>query len=489
MSAGMKRRLFLTGLMASAATGALAGAPLTSLRPVPRPGEVRLPPPLPADRLVDGANLGGDVAFAVADARTGAFLEMYNAAAAMPPASVTKALTAAYGLEHLGQDFRFRTRLIAMGPIVDGKLKGDLVLQGGGDPSLDTDALASLASQLKDAGVVEVEGQLRVYAGHFPNLPHIDGDQPAHVGYNPAISGLNLNYNRVHFEWKRGSKGYDVTMQARSRNHRPDVAIARMEITDERRFPVYTYHQAEGVDRWTVAKAALGREGARWLPVRRPAAYCGEVFQTLARAHGIVLRKGPAMLGPVHGQIIGVHESPHLTDMARSMLKFSTNLTAEGIGLAATARMMGRPTSLEASATIMNRWLRRNFAATSAGFVDHSGLGYDSRVSPIDLVRALKAYTAVKPILKPVRMGDHAPGGSAVVAKTGTLNFVSALAGYINPPRGGREMVFAILTADTARRDAIAPEQREKPPGARSWGNRSRTLQKRLIGRWIRDHA
>ncbi len=485
----MKRRLFISSLMASAATGVFAGAPLTSLRPLARPGEVRLPPPLPSDRLVTEAKLGGQVAFAVADARTGAFLEMYNAAAALPPASVAKAMTAAYGLEHLGSDYRFRTQLIALGPIEGGKLKGDLVLQGGGDPSLDTDALASLAAQLKEAGVVEVEGQLRIYAGAFPTIPHIDGDQPDHVGYNPAISGLNLNYNRVHFEWKREQKGYGVTMQARSRNHRPDVAIARMEITDDRRFPVYTYHQAEGVDRWTVAKAALGREGARWLPVRRPAAYCGEVFQTLARAHGIVLRQGPTMLGPLHGRVIAVHDSTHLTEMARLMLKYSTNLTAEGIGLAASALTVGRPTSLEASAVHMNRWLRRNFAATSAGFVDHSGLGYDSRVSPIDLVRSLKAYTAVKPILKPVKMGDHAPGGSAVVAKTGTLNFVSALAGYINPPKGGREMVFAILSADTARRDAIAPEQREKPPGARGWGNRSRSMQKRLIGRWIRSYA
>ena len=70
-----------------------------------------------------------------------------------------------------------------------------------------------------------------------------------------------------------------------------------------------------------------------------------------------------------------------------------------------------------------------------------------------------------------------------VRAKTGTLNFVSSLAGFV-ATRGGRELCFAILTADTARRDAIPPEQRERPPGAKGWANRARRLQKELLRGW-----
>ncbi|MFD1808302.1 D-alanyl-D-alanine carboxypeptidase [Gemmobacter lanyuensis] len=50
-------------------------------------------------------------------------------------------------------------------------------------------------------------------------------------------------------------------------------------------------------------------------------------------------------------------------------------------------------------------------------------------------------------------------------AKTGTLNFVSALAGYITPP-GGRQMAFAIFTADPDRRARLTVAEREDPPGA-----------------------
>ena len=70
-----------------------------------------------------------------------------------------------------------------------------------------------------------------------------------------------------------------------------------------------------------------------------------------------------------------------------------------------------------------------------------------------------------------------------IVAKTGTLNFVSGLAGYVTPP-GGRKLAFAIFVADVPRRDAIPRENRERPEGMRSWTARARTLQLRLIDRW-----
>ncbi len=48
----------------------------------------------------------------------------------------------------------------------------------------------------------------------------------------------------------------------------------------------------------------------------------------------------------------------------------------------------------------------------------------------------------------------------------------------------GTLLAFAILTGDTARRARIAPEDMERPDGARAWAGRSRTLQHQLIQRW-----
>lgn len=70
-----------------------------------------------------------------------------------------------------------------------------------------------------------------------------------------------------------------------------------------------------------------------------------------------------------------------------------------------------------------------------------------------------------------------------VLAKTGTLNFVSGLAGYVVPP-SGRQLAFAIFCADVPRRDALAMADREMPPGGPAWVKRAKTMQGRLISRW-----
>ena len=75
-----------------------------------------------------------------------------------------------------------------------------------------------------------------------------------------------------------------------------------------------------------------------------------------------------------------------------------------------------------------------------------------------------------------------------VLAKSGTLNFVSGLAGYIVPPKGP-ELAFAIFAADTARRDKLTEAEREKPAGGEAWTKRARRLQGQLISRWAGLYA
>ena len=75
-----------------------------------------------------------------------------------------------------------------------------------------------------------------------------------------------------------------------------------------------------------------------------------------------------------------------------------------------------------------------------------------------------------------------------MAAKTGTLNFVSGLAGFVLPP-GGRALAFAVFAADEDRRRTIPRAAREKVPGARSWGRRARVLQDKLLKRWTALYA
>ncbi len=499
MAREISRRRFLGALPSLVAGPALARggleafAPAVSPFPAPRGDEIARRALPGVAELLARADLGGKLGYVVADAASGAVLEARNPLLPLPPASVAKVATAAYALETLGANYRFSTRLLARGAVADGRLEGDLILQGGGDPMLTTEGVSELARALKSAGIREISGRFLVDSSALPYLRAIDPEQPEHLGYNPSVCGLNLNYNRVFFQWKRQDSGYAVTMDARSGKFRPQVGIARMRVV-ERKSPVYTYSQQGVIDRWTVARWALGEGGGRWLPVRRPDLYAGEVFVWLARAYGIVL-PGAQLAGQeaqrTGGTLLAQAESPELGEMVRLMLKHSVNLTAEVLGLSASIARRANASTLADSAGAMSGWMQDDLGVRRAGLADHSGLSDLSRLSAGDMVRALMRIDGrLSPMLKEQvaldARGSANPGaGYAIRAKTGSLNFVSSLAGYVQTP-AGRPLAFAIFSGDVARRAAIARQDRERPPGARSWGRRDRWVQHRLIECWVR---
>lgn len=487
--AAYSRRWMISALLAGAALPACAEAPARSIRPVARstasvPAQAATPTAGPGlGAMVEAARLGGRTGLVVIDAASGRVLESLNADDELPPASVAKAMTALYAIDRLGPAHRWTTRIIATGPVSGGQVQGDLVLAGAGDPTLTTDQLGDLAAALAARGVRGVTGRFLVHAGGLPRIDRIDAGQPAHVGYNPTLSGMILNHNRVHFEWKRTGQGWAMTMDARGERFVPRVTTARIRSVN-REAPLFTYATRDGVDDWTVATAALGKGGARWLPVRHPEAYAGEVFQTLCAAQGIRLPDARVATGLPGGTTLAQVQSDSLMPILRDMLRYSTNITAEATGLTASGA-----TSLRASAAAMSDWARSRYGI-GGRLVDHSGLGGASRISAIDMARALARGRAagLAPILRDQGMRD-AKGKPIkghpvrVPSKTGTLNFVSGLAGYIQPPNG-RELVFAIFSADVPRRDALPEGQREQPPGGPEWTRRARGLQAQLVTRW-----
>jgi D-alanyl-D-alanine carboxypeptidase/D-alanyl-D-alanine-endopeptidase (penicillin-binding protein 4) len=149
----------------------------------------------------------------------------------------------------------------------------------------------------------------------------------------------------------------------------------------------------------------------------------------------------------------------------------------------------------------MNAW-----AGSVAGFplgdpefrlVNHSGLTLDSRVSPRRMVALLAALGRRGPGLSGGQ--GRLPGGIAgylrphdvsgegvpidfrrleVVAKTGTMNYVRGLAGYVATP-GGRRLAFAIFSNDLDRR-GDGPERVDK-----AWMARAKAFERALIRRWV----
>ncbi|WP_255572083.1 D-alanyl-D-alanine carboxypeptidase/D-alanyl-D-alanine-endopeptidase [Celeribacter sp. PS-C1] len=473
---------------AGMARGALAQELVASPLPKPRPADLYLQSIPTGEALIAASGLSGQVSYAVADSATGVLHETHGPLLRLPPASVAKAVTALYALEHLGADHRFATRVLRSGPVVNGIVQGDLILSGGGDPTLDTDGLAALAGQLVEQGIKGVSGRFLIDDTALPRIDEIDAAQTDYAGYNPTISGLNLNYNRVHFEWKKQGEGYSLKMDARAERYAPDVRIARISVA-ARNLPVFDHVAGQGRDEWTVARSALGNGGARWLPVRLPGLYAGEVFQAVAGAQGLRLPQGQRLAET--GEEIARIESAPLSVVVRDMLKYSTNLTAEVLGLAATLSRGLAVNGLLSSAQAMSDWAREALNMRHISFVDHSGLGGASEVTTVDLAHMLVApgvEARLAPLLKQFLMKDDRGGvikdhPLTVVAKTGTLNFVSTLAGYLDAP-GGKRMAFAIFVADVSRREAAQAQGAEIPRGARPFNARAKRLQQALIERW-----
>ncbi len=220
------RRGVLGGLMAGAALPVWG----ESIRPMPRPMPSAMKEAATSVNdtrdLVAAAKLTGITGYIVADVATGRVLEQVNADAPVPPASVAKTVTALFALEKLGADLRFTTRVMAAGSVQGGRLSGDLVLAGGGDPTLDSDKLGDLVAALAATGLREVTGRFLAYAGALPSFDRITDEQPIQVGYDPGLSGLLLNFNRVNFEWTKG--GATTQMNARGERYVPVVKMARM---------------------------------------------------------------------------------------------------------------------------------------------------------------------------------------------------------------------------------------------------------------------
>ncbi len=465
---GLTRRGFVAGL------GLLALAPRMTAaqqRPAARPLGFDV------EALIAGAALGGEVGFGVIDPATGQVLAQRQGQRAMAPASTLKSVTALYALDRLGEGHRFTTRVIRAG--------NTLILAGGGDPVLDTDALDELAAAAvadELAAGRPAPTAFAVWGGALPRIDRLDPAQDEHLPYNPSISGMILNFNRVHLDWRQGDKGYQLSLQARGRKLSPRAYTASVAAVN-RGLPLFTY-EAGKLENWTIARSSLGKSGSRWLPVRRPELYAGDVFQTLCRARGLALPNPEVIEILPDGAEIARHDSLPLRQIVQDMMEYSTNLTAEVIGLAASGSG-----DVAASAAVMAEWLREQGIAGDFAFHDHSGLSPQNRISAGTLAALMAGPGRVRDLRGLMKLialrdarGKRKDSDIRIEAKTGTLNFVSNLAGYAQAP-DGRELAFAILAADEARR--AASEGQELPEGVMGWTKRAKALQQALIEGWL----
>lgn len=147
---------------------------------------------------------GGNSSFLVVDLANGDVLAEHNADKPLIPASIMKCVTTATLLDKMSEDDRLHTRVYVTGSIEDGVLTGNLIVEGGGDPSLNSrhvegasDICEEIAEALEKSGVREIKGRIiedeNLWSGPAVPPSWASGDLPH--SYGTGSHALNFEDN------------------------------------------------------------------------------------------------------------------------------------------------------------------------------------------------------------------------------------------------------------------------------------------------------
>lgn len=384
----------------------------------------------------------------VRDGANGAELFAHQAERALIPASNQKLVTMAAALLALGPEFRSQTVFAADGPIVDGVLQGNLVVQGYGAihftaryrDELDLDArqmlleegLSRLVDELRLAGVQQVEGRLLADCSAYT-------DMPANLHY-PCAAPLTFNENTL-----------DVIVRDGQARTLPShlVGFALREDT-----AVPAQHKGKASDLISVNPKQDSVDYWRLEKMAPEAYYLAHLERALTRRG---LRFGGAVRQQGEAQPIVALRSLTVEELLPAMGITSDNFRAEMLYLNVVYARDGKANYATGPAVIADLFEEKGLKLPSCIAADGSGLSRDNRISAGDLVVLLQTLLAGQDA-KLVRASLAVAGESgtlrdhlAVAAlkgnlrgKSGTLYGVRALTGILTT-RNGRELHLAIV--------------------------------------------
>lgn len=393
------------------------------------------------------------------------------------PASNMKIVTAAAALLRLGPDFRYETKLIAVGPIVNGRLLGDLAVIGSGDPTISArmqngDPLGVFrdwADELKRAGIRRIEGSIIAVDTFFDDQREAAGWPPFAYSapYAAQVAALQFNDNVIAVRVRPGARGrlasvrlYPDTRYMRVRN----AVITRSGHAN--RFVAYRTENTNTI----VLRGRIGtRDSAdvRYLTVHDPAGYFVAVLKETLEKKGIrskgfrrVSREEAELMrnDPQRFRVLLTYSSPPVSVIVSEMMKESQNLFAESLAKTISA-VDGKAGSFQGAQQSIRRILSP-FGITEQELVmqDGSGLSSYNTVTANLLTQILFGMArhqyfqdfyrsfpvaGIDGTLKNRMTGTITEG--RVHAKTGYIGAVRSLSGYIRTAES-EQLAFSLIT-------------------------------------------
>ena len=426
-------------------------------------------PPEVESALADAGLPRDAVVFLVAPAEGGAPRVAHRVDVPVNPASITKLTTTFAALDLLGPTFAWNTPVYFDGPVRDGVLQGNLVIKGQGDPKLVIERLWLLLRRVQAAGVRSITGDIVLDRSAFA-IPARDPaafDGEPLRPYNVAPDALLVNFKAVTLTFTPDTGGV-----ARVRAE-PALADVQWPATvplnagecGDWITPLRADFRNLGQVRFAGSFPATCGEKVWQLAFPEPASYAARAVAGVWRDMGGQLRGvvrdgvAPAGLKPAFE-----FASPPLAEVVRDVNKFSNNVMAQQLFLTLSLQQRGTGT-FEGSREVLRTWWRDRFGGEPPVTDNGSGLSRIESTTARQLGQLLQAawpsglmpdMVASLPALGldgTLRRQRQNTGLAHL--KTGSLNEVSGVAGYVHGAQGRRYVLVAI--ANHRRASAIRP--------------------------------
>jgi D-alanyl-D-alanine carboxypeptidase/D-alanyl-D-alanine-endopeptidase (penicillin-binding protein 4) len=425
--------------------------------------------------VVSGHKLPADsYGFLVQEAGTDHAILDSNSATPLNPASTMKLLTTLTALEQLGPNYSWNTEVHALGPVHDGTLTGDLLIKGGGDPYLLEDQLRQMLKAVQRAGIKRITGDLVLDTTYFDSgvseAAPIDNQEDR--AYNVLPNALMSNFQAVTFYFRPAEDGKHVVITA-------DPELANLHITNNLRLGAGA---CDGYQRGITFNENNAQPDAVQFDGTFPAS-CEEY--SLVRAvmtpeqffYGLFTMLWQQLGGEFNGALklaqapmdakpLVSWNSPPLSEVIRSINKFSNNLMTRQTLLTLGAEVADMPATVEQGGQVVAEYLAMlGLDSTGLVIANGAGLSRDTRISPALMAKVLQhghasPYMAEFIASLPINGVDGTmrnrlrSGGMRgnMHVKTGTLEGVSAVAGYVTAKSGKQYVVAGMLNHNLADR-------------------------------------
>jgi len=390
----------------------------------------------------------------------------------MNPASVMKLVTTTAALDLLGPAYTWRTPVWVDGPVVNGVLQGNVIIQGQGDPKLVLEKLWLLLRRLQGLGIHTIAGDIVLDNRAFdvPATDPAEFDGEPLRPYNAAADALLINFKSVVMTFVPDV----LTSSARVQfdpplwgvQLQPSVPLSQGKSASNRGCGDYRANLKADFSeptriRFNGSYPASCGEKVWPIAYFEPASYNARVIEGLWRNMGGQLsgsvRSGTAPGGPATFEVA----SPTLAEVIRDVNKFSNNVMAQQLFLTLGLPSSQTPSSPASAREAVRQWWQRRISATDVPTIDNgSGLSRHNRISAQQLGQLLQvAYAA--PYMPELMSSlplvgvdgtlkrSKASSASAHL-KTGSLKEVTALAGYVHGASGKRYVLVAMINHPNA---------------------------------------